>query len=144
MGSDLLTAALSDVVSICRSQGKGARLASASFGTPPGLLERLFLAVCRLRETQTVPMAQFVFLKGESSLWFVSGGTYSSRLTRRRGSLFLFLFAFPLSHCGLKHVPATASSCLHASIVLAKDRVSEVGFVLNHAQNTLFDGTSDH
>jgi hypothetical protein len=43
--SDPLTAALADVVSICRSQGEVARLASASFGTPLGLLKRLFLAV---------------------------------------------------------------------------------------------------
>ena len=47
MGSELLTAALSDVVSICRSHVKGARLASASFGTPYGLLERLFLGLWR-------------------------------------------------------------------------------------------------
>jgi len=58
--------------------------------------------------------------------------------------LFLFLFAFPFSHCSLKHVLPATPSCLQAAAVLAQDRISKVSLVLNHAQNPLFDGTSDH
>ena len=61
-----------------------------------------------------------------------------------RKYLFLFLFAFPFGHRGLKHVFSAASSCLHAAAVLAQDRVSKVCFVFNHAKNPFFDGTSDH
>lgn len=66
------------------------------------------------------------------------------RSSEDRKYLFLFLFAFPFSHCSLKHVLSAAPSCLQAAAVLAQDRISKVSLVLNHAQNPLFDGTSDH